>query len=163
MCKSFKHRYVTVVLLITVMFAEVAFGATPVLTGRWGDKRLPQQLAYEYSSKKSHALVVVTFSTICPLAQRLVPTLNVLQEKYADQGIHFVALFPNGMDDLHAIAEYAVDTKMAFPVLTALMFLTMTFSSVPPSMTSSAIAERKVSKTLMFSCGVGSTVPGTRG
>ncbi len=103
-------------LLVTVLFAELVVAATPVLTGRWGDTRLPQQLTYDYPSKKNQALIVVTFSTICPLAQRLVPTLNALQKQYDEQGIQFIALFPNGMDDLKAIAEYAVDTQMAFPV-----------------------------------------------
>jgi len=116
MYSSYKYTHVTIVLLVSVMFAEVVAGATPVLTGRWGDTRLPQQLAYDYPSKKNQALVVVTFSTICPLAQRLVPTLNALQQKYDEQGIQFIAIFPNGMDDLGAIAEYAVDTEMAFPV-----------------------------------------------
>ncbi|NOY43112.1 MAG: hypothetical protein GXP26_14930 [Planctomycetes bacterium] len=103
-------------LLVSFLFTELVVGATPVLTGRWGDTRLPQQLAYDYPTKKNQALVVVTFSTICPLAQRLVPTLNALQQKYDEHGIQFIALFPNGMDHLGAIAEYAVDTQMMFPV-----------------------------------------------
>lgn len=90
--------------------------APPVLTGRWGDTRLPQQLVSDYKTKKTQALVVVTFSTICPLAKRLVPTLNQLQAKHNRDNIQFLALFPNGMDHLSAIAEYALDTNLSFPV-----------------------------------------------
>ncbi|MEQ8838997.1 MAG: hypothetical protein RID07_19480, partial [Lacipirellulaceae bacterium] len=105
-----------VVAMMTVVVAEPVVAATPVLTGRWGDTRMPQQLVSNYESKKTRALVVVTFSTVCPLAKRLVPTLNQLQAKYFEQDVHFIALFPNGIDDLQAIAGYAIDTELAFPV-----------------------------------------------
>ncbi|TWU27364.1 monooxygenase [Bythopirellula polymerisocia] len=90
--------------------------ASPVLTGRWGDTHLPQQLAYNYESKQNKALVVVAFSTKCPLVRRLVPMLNELQKNYDDAGIQFIALFPNGSDDLQSIAGYALDTGLVFPV-----------------------------------------------
>jgi thiol-disulfide isomerase/thioredoxin len=101
---------------LTSLRPAPAEGAPPVLTGRWGDTRLPQQLLSTYPTKKTQALVVVTFSTICPLAKRLVPTLNQLQAQYFDQDIQFIALFPNGMDDLSAMAAYAVETNLAFPI-----------------------------------------------
>ena len=106
----------TIVTLVTVMTCESAIAAPPVLTGRWGDTRLPQQLVSNYDTKKTRALVVVTFSTICPLAKRLVPTLNDLQAKHFRDDVQLIALFPNGMDNLQAIAEYAIDTELAFPV-----------------------------------------------
>ena len=112
--RRFTHS--TVVTLVTVISFDLAIAAPPVLTGRWGDTRLPQQLVSNYASKKTKALVVVTFSTICPLAKRLVPTLNRLQAKHFKDDIQLIALFPNGMDDLRAIARYAIDTELAFPV-----------------------------------------------
>ncbi|MCG8449879.1 MAG: redoxin domain-containing protein [Pirellulales bacterium] len=111
-----KQTRLTIVLLMTIITLESAWGGSPVLTGRWGDTRTPEQLTYHYESKKNQALVVVAFSTVCPLAKRLVPTLNRLQQQYDQHGIQFIALFPNGMDDLRAIAEYAVDTNLMFPV-----------------------------------------------
>ena len=102
--------------LIAVLCVESVLAAPPVLTGRWGDTRTPQQLVSPYDSHKTQALVVVTFSTICPLAKRLVPTLNKLQAKYSADGIQFIALFPNGIDDIRAIAEYAIDAELTFPV-----------------------------------------------
>ena len=105
-----------VVTIVTVFTLEPALSAPPVLTGRWGDTRLAQQLISPFESKKTNAIVVVTFSTICPLAKRLVPTLNELQAQYDAEGVQVIALFPNGMDDLRSIAEYAVDTELAIPV-----------------------------------------------
>ena len=61
-----------------------------MLTGRWGDTRVPEQLTYNYPSKKNQALVIVTFSTQCPLVRRIVPNLNELQQQYdaAGDSIH---------------------------------------------------------------------------
>ncbi|MEM8944953.1 MAG: hypothetical protein AAGD11_07185 [Planctomycetota bacterium] len=101
--------------LVTIIGLE-SVAASPVLTGRWGDTRMPQQLIADYPSNQTKALVVVTFSTICPLAKRLVPTLNDLQSEYRAQGIQFIALFPNGIDDVQSMATYAIDTELAFPV-----------------------------------------------
>jgi len=111
-----KPTRLPIVLLITIVTINSAGAGTPVLTGRWGDTRTPEQLTYDFKSKKNQALVVVTFSTLCPLAKRLVPKLNRLQREYDEAGIQFIALFPNGIDDLHRIAEYALDTNLGFPV-----------------------------------------------
>jgi len=105
-----------VVAFLSTFLSESIWAASPVLTGRWGDTCMPQQLVYDYPSKKNQALVVVTFSTLCPLARRIVPHLNELQKKYDPHGIQFIALFPNGMDNLSEIAEYAVDSQLSFPV-----------------------------------------------
>lgn len=105
-----------VATIITIMTVEPVDASTPVLTGRWGDTRMPQQLISNYETKKTRALVVVTFSTVCPMAKRLVPTLNQLQAKYFDQDVQLIALFPNGSDDLQEIARYAIDTELTFPV-----------------------------------------------
>ena len=109
-------RLTTVVAIVTLLSVETLNAATPVLTGRWGDTRVPEQLTYNYASKKNQALVVVAFGTRCPLVRRLVPTLNELQKKYDAAGIQFIALFPNGVDELHAISEYALDLELMFPV-----------------------------------------------
>ncbi len=111
-----KPTRVTIVLLMTVVTLGTSWAGTPVLTGRWGDTWSPEQLNYNYPSKKSRGLVVVTFSTICPLAKRLIPTLNQLQHQYDKDGIQFIALFPNSMDNLSEISEYAVDADIRFPI-----------------------------------------------
>ena len=111
-----RRQLLTFAALAPILLVESVLAASPELTGRWGDTRMPQQLTYEYTSRKTHALAVVTFSTACPLARRLVPALNELQRAYEAQGVQFIALFPNGGDDLSEIARYAVETDMMFPV-----------------------------------------------
>ena len=88
------HARVAIATLVTIMTFESVAAAPSVLTGRWGDTRVPQQLVCDYETKQTQALVVVSFSTICPLAKRLVPTLNQLQEEYNADGIQLIALFP---------------------------------------------------------------------
>jgi thiol-disulfide isomerase/thioredoxin len=105
-----------VVAFLSILSNESVRAANPVLTGRWGDERMPQQLVYNSATKKTSALVVVTFSTKCPLARRIVPLLNELQDRYEADGIQLVALFPNGADNLREIAEYAVSSQLALPV-----------------------------------------------
>jgi len=104
------------VTIVAAFTLETALAAPSVLTGRWGDTRLPQQLVSPYASKPTRALAIVTFSTVCPLAKRLVPTLNQLQAKYDTNGIQLIALFPNGMDSLQEISEYAIDTELTLPI-----------------------------------------------
>jgi thiol-disulfide isomerase/thioredoxin len=104
------------VALLSILPNESVRAANPVLTGRWGDERMPQQLVYNSPTKQTAAVVVVTFSTKCPLARRIVPRLNELQAQYAAEGVQFIALFPNGADDVREIAEYAVDSQLTFPV-----------------------------------------------
>ena len=109
-------KFALVLSVVTALLCGSVTAATPVLTGRWGDTRVPEQLAYKYASKQNQALVVVTFSTKCPLVRRLVPNLNELQKQYDAAGIQFIALFTNGNDELSKIAEYALDNELMFPV-----------------------------------------------
>ena len=114
-----QHRRILVPLIVTAVVSctvEWSYAAAPVLPGRWGDTRVPEQLTYNYPSKKNQALVIVSFSTPCPLARRIVPHLNELQRQYDAAGVQFIALFTNGNDQLNQIAEYAVDTELIFPV-----------------------------------------------
>jgi hypothetical protein len=106
----------TRVLVVAMLLTATAAAATPELTGRWGDPHAPEQLVANLPTKRTRALVVVTFSTSCPLARRLVPALNELQQRFDADGVQFIALFPNGRDSIDAIARYAVETNLAFPV-----------------------------------------------
>lgn len=103
------------VILITLFFWGAKTQATN-LTGRWGNERLPSQLVYKSKTYAPKALAVVTFSTVCPLAKRLVPHLNELRQKYDAKGIQLVALFPNGTDNLSEMAEFALDSDLKLPV-----------------------------------------------
>jgi thiol-disulfide isomerase/thioredoxin len=110
------QQTLTLLAIVAIMLARPALAASPQLTGRWGDLRMPEQLVANYAAKKTTALAVVTFSTSCPLARRLVPALNELQQQYQEAGVQFIAVFPNGRDDISAIARYAVEINLAFPV-----------------------------------------------
>lgn len=102
--------------LVSVIPIKGSTAAVSELTGRWGDTRMPHQLVSDAPSRQTSAIVCVTFSTKCPLARRMVPALNELQARYFDQGVQFIALFPNGVDNLREIAEYAAETNLGFPV-----------------------------------------------
>ena len=114
---NLRHFAPPAVLLVSVLSVETIRAANPELTGRWGDTRMPQQLTYDSASKKTSALVVVAFSTKCPLARRIAPRLCELQARYLAEDVQFIALFPNGSDNLREIAEYAVASELTFPVL----------------------------------------------
>ena len=68
LANRFRPHGVIVALLVLLPLDLVA-AAPPVLTGRWGDTRLPQQLISDYSAKKTRALVVITFFDHLPARQ----------------------------------------------------------------------------------------------
>lgn len=105
-----------VVTLLVLQAASAALAQRPVLTGRWGDTAIPDQLVYNYKSRNCRALVVVTASTACPLVRRNLPELNEMSARFDTEDVQFIALFTNGVDDLHEIAEYAVEQGITFPV-----------------------------------------------
>lgn len=104
------------ILLLVLFQGAVALAGQPYLVGRWGDTRTPPQLISPYKTHPTNGLVVVTFSSVCPLAKRLVPILNEMQGKVQKDGIQFIALFPNGRDHVLSMAEFALKTDVSFPI-----------------------------------------------
>lgn len=102
--------------MIACVWLEAAFAASPVLTGRWGETLVPEQLVPQYETTNCQALAVVSLSTTCPLARRIIPELNAIQRDFAADGIQLIGLFPNQVDQLQEIAEYAVASELVFPV-----------------------------------------------
>jgi len=89
------------------------------LTGIRGKQVTPEDLVYrpkDKTARSTKALVVVTFSAVCPLAKRLIPKLNRLKAQFHSKGIDMIALFPNGTDDIADMALYALENKLALPV-----------------------------------------------
>lgn len=109
-------RLVVAVTVVASLCLEATLAASPVLTGRWGETLLPAQLIPRYESTTCRALAVVSLSTTCPLARRIVPELNAIQRDFAAEGIQLIGLFPNQVDQLQEIAEYAVASELVFPV-----------------------------------------------
>jgi peroxiredoxin len=66
---------------------------------------------------KSKAAVVVFLGTECPLAKLYGPRLAELADKYAEQGVTFLAIDANRQDSMTEIAAYARDAGIDFPVL----------------------------------------------
>jgi len=104
------------VVLGCLLLTATGFAGEPSLRGRWGDSRAPKQLLSPSKNNKTNALVVFSASSVCPLSKRLVPVLNELQKEFQKAGIQFIALLPNGMETVASIAEFALDTNLAFPV-----------------------------------------------
>ncbi len=65
----------------------------------------------DFRDKKG--VVLVFLGTECPVANLYVPDLVALQEKYAEQGVQFIALNPNPGDTPEKIAAHAADTNGA--------------------------------------------------
>ncbi len=109
------------VLLISSLFCPVvqATSGEFKLTGIRGKQVTPEDLIYrpkDKAARSTKALAVVSFSTVCPLAKRLIPKLNRLKEKYHAQGVDMIALFTNGTDDIADMALYALENQLALPV-----------------------------------------------
>jgi len=68
----------------------------------------------DFRDKK--AVVLVFLGTECPVANLYVPDLVALQEKYADQGVQFIAMNPNPGDTAEEIAKHAEEYKLSLPV-----------------------------------------------
>ncbi len=110
------NHFVAFLVCGFLLTARVANAGDPSLTGRWGDSRTPKQLLSPFKTSKTNALVIFSASSVCPLSKRLVPVLNELQKEFQKSGIQFVALMPNGLENVATIAEFAIDTNLVFPV-----------------------------------------------
>jgi peroxiredoxin len=69
----------------------------------------------EFKGKKA---VVVTFiGTQCPISNSYMPTLIELHDRYARQGVQFLAINANDQDSLEEVRAHAQERKIPFPVL----------------------------------------------
>ncbi len=73
---------------------------------------LPRSLD-DFESKK--AFVLVFTNTSCPLVQRYLPRLQELSERYADQGVQFLAVNVGPDDSIMAVASHAIEYGITFP------------------------------------------------
>jgi peroxiredoxin len=90
-----------------------------------GDKRIDFTLntidgkswSLANDAKDKKAVVVVFIGTQCPINNAYMPTLVVLDKKYRDQGVQFVAINANHHDTLDVIRKHAKKYELPFPVL----------------------------------------------
>jgi thiol-disulfide isomerase/thioredoxin len=73
---------------------------------------LPRSLA---DFPKARAIVLVFTNTTCPVVQRYLPVLRVLEKEYRSKGVQFVAINEGENDSILAVATQAVGHEMEFP------------------------------------------------
>ncbi|HLW65590.1 MAG TPA: redoxin family protein, partial [Gemmataceae bacterium] len=67
---------------------------------------------------KGHkALVIAFLGCDCPVSNLYLPELIALEKKYREQGVQFLAVYPNENEDLEQIACHSRDRDTPFPVL----------------------------------------------
>jgi peroxiredoxin len=110
--------------LVVVLAPALALGGTPSKTGVVGeavgdftlrDYRGAERSLREFADRK---LVVVAFTgTECPLARLYGPRLAQLAREYEPKGVAFIGICSNQQDSISAIAQYARDGEIKFPIL----------------------------------------------
>ncbi|MCA9078687.1 MAG: redoxin domain-containing protein [Planctomycetaceae bacterium] len=76
--------------------------------------RRPVSLS-DFADKR--AVVVAFIGTECPIANLAVPRLIALHEKYAEQGVQFLAINSNVQDEFIEVSAHAQEREIPFPVL----------------------------------------------
>ncbi|MDG2013085.1 MAG: redoxin domain-containing protein, partial [Pirellulaceae bacterium] len=61
--------------------------------------------------------VVIFMGWECPLVKQYVPRLNDLQNKFADQGVRFLAVNSNQHDSLEELKYFARNFELEIPIL----------------------------------------------
>ena len=67
--------------------------------------------------KGYRAFVLIFLGVECPLANLYVPGLNRLEQRYREQGVKFVAVYPNETETLHEIAAHSVERMIPYLVV----------------------------------------------
>jgi peroxiredoxin len=109
--------------MLAVLLAAAWGGGTPTpptIGARVADftlkdsHRRPRSLA---GFKDTKAFVVVFLDTECPLAKLYVPTLIDLHQQYSTKGVQLVGIHSNRHDSFLAVAAFAQEREVPFPVL----------------------------------------------
>jgi peroxiredoxin len=62
------------------------------------------------------ATVIICMSIECPISNEYLPTIKRLADEYRPRGVNFVGINPNAGETLEAMAAYAKQHKLAFPL-----------------------------------------------
>ena len=89
--------------------------ATPGLAFSLKDTTGRDVALTDFRDKK--AVVVVFTGTECPVNNYYIPRLKELHQKYAAQGVQFLAVNSNPQDRVQDVAEHAKREGLPFPVL----------------------------------------------
>lgn len=74
---------------------------------------LPRTLD-DFGAKSAFAIIFI--SPECPIAQRYLPKLNALSERFKSQGVQFLALYAGAKGSVAEMAEHALEHQVPFPV-----------------------------------------------
>lgn len=115
-------RYVSMMAMtILAMGATFAHGAESVKMGETVPELQFKDIRYlprTFSELGDAEAYVVAFITnTCPLAQRYAPKLVALEEKYADDGVQFLAVNVGHADSITEMAWHALEYDIYFPVV----------------------------------------------
>jgi thiol-disulfide isomerase/thioredoxin len=127
----------SLVKLKAVKFDDKRFLRIPMLTllialcGLMGDEPVPlgakiSNLSFTDSRylprslddfKDKKAFVLVFLERSCPVAKRYLPVIQQLHERFAGQGVQFLALNPSPDDTIVEMAAQAVESGVTFPLV----------------------------------------------
>ncbi len=124
------NHFRTLLILTAVLLTSGAFGEV----GRAADKEKAPSLVgkqieafslsdfrgqpWQLPAGKDQKFVVVVFlGTDCPLMMHYSPRLQDLSNRFADQGVAFVAINSNVQDSLAEIGHFAKHSEITFPML----------------------------------------------
>jgi peroxiredoxin len=79
------------------------------------DIRYLRRTLSDLGPQKGFALVFL--NTDCPISQRFLPKLRELNERYSSKSIQLVGVFPSAQDTVMAMASFALENELRFPVL----------------------------------------------
>jgi thiol-disulfide isomerase/thioredoxin len=89
--------------------------AAPLAPLDFVDVRFAHRSLDDFGPKAAFALYFVTID--CPLAPRYLPLLNELAAKYRERGVQFVAVDVGLRDTVVAMASFALDHRLDFPIV----------------------------------------------
>jgi hypothetical protein len=90
--------------------------AEPVLVDRWGIEHAWSVDLSTLPNQQTRGFAVVFLDTKCPIVTRIAPRLNELADKYLEQKIQFIGVYPNESVTRLAMASHSQKLDLSFPV-----------------------------------------------
>ncbi len=97
--------------------ATISRATGPVVKdpGSLRDLRGARRTLSEFQSRSG--CVIAFLGVDCPIANRYVPRLLEMYDRYAPKGVEFVAVYPHESEDVNTVAAHALDRSIPFSVI----------------------------------------------